>query len=80
MDGGPVGELEYENFNAAGIAIQIQGRNIHPGNAKGKMINAILVASELNDMLPIEQRPELTENYEGFFHIIRFIGTRNNFV
>lgn len=75
MDGGPIGELEYENFNAAGIAIQIQGRNIHPGNAKGKMINAILVASELNDMLPIEQRPELTENHEGFFHIIRFIGT-----
>ncbi len=75
VDGGAIGELEYENFNAAGISIKIQGRNIHPGNAKGKMINAILVASELNDMLPIEQRPELTENYEGFFHIIRFIGT-----
>ena len=75
MDGGPIGELEYENFNAAGIAIKIQGRNIHPGNAKGKMINAILVAAELNDMLPIEQRPELTENYEGFFHIIKFYGT-----
>ncbi|HAF30049.1 MAG TPA: peptidase T [Bacteroidales bacterium] len=75
VDGGPIGELEYENFNAAGIAIQIQGRNIHPGSAKGRMINAILVAAELNDMLPIEQRPELTENYEGFFHIIRFMGT-----
>jgi tripeptide aminopeptidase len=75
VDGGPVGELEYENFNAAGISIKIQGRNIHPGYAKGRMINAILVASELNDMLPIEQRPELTENREGFFHIIRFIGT-----
>jgi tripeptide aminopeptidase len=75
LDGGPVGELEYENFNAAGISIQIQGRNIHPGYAKGKMINAILVAAELNDMLPIEQRPELTQDYEGFFHIIRFIGT-----
>ncbi len=75
LDGGPIGELEYENFNAAGIAIQIQGRNIHPGYAKGRMINAILVASELNDMLPIEQRPELTEHYEGFFHIIKFFGT-----
>lgn len=74
LDGGPIGELEYENFNAAGIAIQIQGRNIHPGNAKGKMINAILVATELNDMLPVEQRPEVTDNYEGFFHIIRFLG------
>ena len=75
VDGGSIGELEYENFNAAGIAIRIQGRNIHPGYAKGRMINAILVASELNDMLPIEQRPELTENYEGFFHIIKFMGT-----
>jgi len=75
LDGGPIGELEYENFNAAGIAIQIQGRNIHPGYAKGRMINAILVASELNDMLPIEQRPEVTDNYEGFFHIIKFFGT-----
>lgn len=75
LDGGPIGELEYENFNAAGIAIQIQGRNIHPGYAKGRMINAILVATELNDMLPIEQRPELTEGYEGFFHIIKFFGT-----
>jgi len=75
LDGGPVGELEYENFNAAGIAIKIQGRNIHPGYARGKMINSILVAAELNDMLPIDQRPELTQNYEGFFHIIRFIGT-----
>ncbi len=75
LDGGPTGELEYENFNAAGIAIQIQGRNIHPGYAKGKMINSILVVSELNDMLPIEQRPEFTEGYEGFFHIIKFFGT-----
>jgi len=75
LDGGPIGELEYENFNAAGIAIQIQGRNIHPGYAKGRMINAILVATELNDMLPIEQRPEITNGYEGFFHIIKFMGT-----
>ncbi|MCB2194555.1 MAG: peptidase T [Bacteroidetes bacterium] len=75
LDGGPVGELEFENFNAAGIAIKIQGRNIHPGYAKGRMINAILVASEINSMLPVEQRPELTQDYEGFFHIIRFLGT-----
>jgi tripeptide aminopeptidase len=75
LDGGPIGELEYENFNAAGIAIEIQGRNIHPGYAKGRMINAILVATELNEMLPIEQRPELTTGYEGFFHIIKFFGT-----
>lgn len=75
LDGGAIGELEYENFNAAGISIQIQGNNIHPGDAKGKMLNAILVAAELNDMLPIEQRPEFTEGYEGFFHIIRFFGT-----
>ncbi len=75
LDGGPLGELEYENFNAAGIAVKIQGRNIHPGYAKGKMINAILVATELNELLPKKQRPELTDNYEGFFHIIRFIGT-----
>jgi tripeptide aminopeptidase len=75
MDGGSIGELEYENFNAASIAIKIQGRDIHPGYAKGKMINAIHVASEINDMLPIEQRPEFTENREGFFHILRFVGT-----
>lgn len=75
LDGGPIGELEYENFNASGATIKIQGRNIHPGYAKGKMINAILVAAEMNDMLPIEQRPELTEAYEGFFHIVKFYGT-----
>ncbi len=75
LDGGPIGELEYENFNAAGATIKIQGRNIHPGYAKRKMINAILVAAELNEMLPIEQRPELTEAYEGFFHIFKFHGT-----
>ncbi|MGM0408691.1 MAG: peptidase T [Bacteroidota bacterium] len=78
LDGGPVGELEYENFNAASATIKIQGRNIHPGYARGRMINAILVASEINDMLPIEQRPELTQNYEGFFHIVKFNGTVEN--
>ena len=68
VDGGFEGELEYENFNAAGAKIHIQGRNIHPGYAKDKMINAIQVAFELNSMLPSEQRPEHTEGYEGFFH------------
>ena len=74
MDGGEIGELEYENFNAASAKIHIQGRNVHPGMAKGKMKNAILIASELNSLLPVEQRPEYTEGYEGFFHIIAFNG------
>src|SRR6056297_239546 len=78
IDGGPTGELEYENFNAAMATIKIQGRNIHPGYARGRMINAILVATEINEMLPIEQRPELTQNYEGFFHIVKFNGTVEN--
>lgn len=75
FDGGMIGELEYENFNAAGAKIFIQGRNIHPGYAKDKMINAILIASELNAMLPVNQRPEFTTGYEGFFHVIRLDGT-----
>ena len=75
MDGGEIGELEFENFNAASARIHIQGRNVHPGNAKGKMKNAILIASELNGLLPVEQRPEYTEGFEGFFHIIGFNGT-----
>ena len=75
MDGGAVGELEYENFNAAGATVKIQGRNIHPGYAKGKMLNAILIGMELNALLPIEQRPEFTTGYEGFYHIIGFNGT-----
>jgi tripeptide aminopeptidase len=75
MDGGEVGELEYENFNAASAVIHIQGRNLHPGYSKGKMKNAILIGMELNGLLPVEQRPEYTEGYEGFFHIISFKGT-----
>ncbi|MDR1347494.1 MAG: peptidase T [Prevotellaceae bacterium] len=74
MDGGALGELEYENFNAASAKIKIQGNNIHPGYAKGKMINSILVAMELNALLPISERPEFTCNYEGFFHITHFSG------
>lgn len=74
VDGGPIGELEYENFNAATAKISIQGRNVHPGTAKNKMINSILVACELNDLLPVNERPEFTEGYEGFYHIIGFNG------
>lgn len=75
MDGGEVGELEFENFNAAAATIHIQGRNVHPGYAKGKMLNAIRIGMELNDLLPAGQKPEYTEGYEGFFHIISFKGT-----
>ena len=75
MDGGDIGELEFENFNAASAAIKIQGRNVHPGYAKGKMLNAIHIAEELDALLPSEQRPERTADYEGFFHLIAFNGT-----
>ena len=74
MDGGFEGELEYENFNAAGAKLSIQGRNIHPGYAKDKMINALQVAMELNGLLPVCQRPEHTEGYEGFYHLIGVTG------
>ena len=75
MDGGEIGELEFENFNAASAKIRIQGRNVHPGYAKGKMKNAILIGTELNSLLPVDQRPEYTEGYEGFFHLIGFGGS-----
>ena len=78
MDGGYEGELEYENFNAAAATIEIQGRNVHPGYAKDKMINAIQVACELNSLLPAVQRPEHTEGYEGFYHCVGFNGTVEN--
>ena len=75
MDGGEVGELEFENFNAASAKIHIQGCNVHPGYAKGKMRNAILIGQELNSLLPADQRPEHTQDYEGFFHLISFKGS-----
>ena len=75
MDGGYEGELEYENFNAASAKIAIQGRNVHPGYAKNKMINAIEVACELNSLVPAVERPEYTEGYEGFYHCVGFNGT-----
>ncbi|HON84340.1 MAG TPA: peptidase T, partial [Caldisericia bacterium] len=74
IDGGPVGELQYENFNAAKALITINGVDIHPKEAKGKMKNTILIANEFINMLPYQERPEYTENYEGFFHLISFGG------
>jgi tripeptide aminopeptidase len=75
LDGGEVGELEFENFNAAFAKVNVQGRNVHPGMSKYKMINSMLVGTEFNDMLPVFDRPEYTEHYEGFFHLIKFDGT-----
>ena len=75
MDGGEVGELEFENFNAAFAKVNIQGRNIHPGYAKGKMKNALLMGMEFNALLPVFDRPEFTQDYEGFFHIVKMDGT-----
>ena len=73
-DGGPVGEIEYENFNAASAKAVFHGRNIHPGSAKDKMINSMLIAMEFNGLLPVNQRPEYTEGYEGFFHLLGMEG------
>ena len=78
VDGGFEGELEYENFNAAGAKIMIQGRNIHPGYAKDKMVNALQVAAELNSQLPACERPEHTEGYEGFYHLTGISGGVEN--
>ena len=69
MDGGEIGELEFENFNAASAKILIRGRNVHPGYAKGKMVNSMLVAARFIEMLPVGETPEHTEGYEGFFHL-----------
>ena len=74
-DGGPIGELEYENFNGASAKVTVYGRNIHPGSAKDKMINSQLIAMEFASLLPAQQRPEHTEGYEGFFHLIGMEGT-----
>ena len=75
MDGSEAGELEFENFNAASAKIHIRGCNVHPGHAKGKMRNALLIAQELNSLLPEGQRPEFTEGYEGFFHLTSLKGS-----
>jgi tripeptide aminopeptidase len=74
MDGGDIGELEYENFNAASAKITVQGRSVHPGSAKDKMINALVVANRFINLLPPNARPEHTEGYEGFIHLIGMEG------
>lgn len=74
VDGGPLGELEYESFNAASAKITIKGKNIHPGTAKGKMVNSMKIAMELNRRLPAEESPEFTEGFEGFYHLLSFEG------
>jgi len=75
VDGGEIGAIEYENFNAANVMVRIQGRIVHPGTAKGKMINALSIAAEWQQMLPAGQRPEYTEGYEGFFHVNKLSGS-----
>ena len=74
VDGGPIGELEYENFNAASGKVEINGRGVHPGSAKGSMINALLVGMEFQSLLPVFENPMYTEGYEGFFHLDQFSG------
>jgi tripeptide aminopeptidase len=74
LDGSEIGELEYENFNAAGAKILVKGRSVHPGTAKNQMINSVLVATQIIQALPADQRPEHTEGYEGFFHLTSFKG------
>ncbi len=74
VDGGPIGELEFENFNAAEAKVFVHGKNVHPGTAKNKMINSIRVAMEFDSLLPQHQRPEHTEGYEGFYHLMSFKG------
>ena len=73
-DGGTLGEIEYENFNAASAKVSVHGLNIHPGSAKDKMVNAQLIAMEFQGMLPIHQRPEATEGYEGFIMLMSMAG------
>jgi tripeptide aminopeptidase len=74
IDGGELGELEYENFNAAGALVTFKGRNIHPGYAKNKMVNSMLLAMEFNSLLPAHERPEHTTGYEGFIHLTKLQG------
>jgi tripeptide aminopeptidase len=75
LDGGEIGELEFENFNAASAKISIQGLNVHPGTAKNRMKNSMRIGMELNSMLPMNERPEYTDDYEGFYHLTEFNGT-----
>ncbi|MCY8534123.1 peptidase T [Bacillus vallismortis] len=74
VDGGPLGELEYESFNAAAAKITVKGNNVHPGTAKGKMINSAKIAMKLNSLLPADEAPEYTDGYEGFYHLLSIQG------
>ncbi|MBM7579239.1 peptidase T [Jeotgalibacillus terrae] len=74
IDGGPLGELQYESFNAAGAKLTIHGTNVHPGTAKNKMVNSLKIAMELNQLLPLDEAPEFTSGYEGFFHLMQMNG------
>lgn len=74
LDGGRLGELEFENFNAAKLTLTVKGRNVHPGYAKNKMINSMIIAMEFNSMLPVDETPFYTEKYEGFFHLTNMSG------
>lgn len=78
LDGGQIGELEYENFNAASAVIRFQGRNVHPGYAKDKMVNSQIIAMEFNEMLPEFEKPQYTQDYEGFFLLIKMEGGVEN--
>ncbi len=75
IDGGPAGELEYENFNGASVEVTIKGKNVHPGSAKNIMVNSSLIGMEINSLLPVAERPEHTEGYEGFILLDEFHGT-----
>lgn len=74
IDGGPLGELQYESFNAAGAKVSIKGNNVHPGTAKNKMVSAAKIGMLFHNKLPSDESPEYTEGYEGFFHLTRFVG------
>lgn len=74
VDGGPLGELQYESFNAAAAKVTFKGNNVHPGTAKNKMVNSIKLAIDFNDRLPADEAPEFTEDYEGFYHLLSFTG------
>lgn len=75
VDGGGVGELEFENFNAASVNIKIVGNNVHPGTAKGVMVNALSLAARIHAEVPADESPEMTEGYEGFYHLASMKGT-----
>lgn len=75
VDGGGIGELEFENFNAASVAIKIVGNNVHPGSAKGVMVNALSLATRYHQELPVDETPECTEGYDGFYHLQSIKGT-----